>query len=93
MGKRVPHDRLFKELLGTFLSEFLELFLPELAEQVEPGSLVLMGEKELLLSGETKARADLVARARIRGAEKEAFFLIPARGLASRRTSRCRLRR
>lgn len=76
MGKRVPHDRLFKELLGTFLMEFLELFLPELAEQIEPGSLVLMGEKELLLPGETKRRADLVARARIRGAEKEAFFLI-----------------
>lgn len=76
MGKRVPHDRLFKELLGTFLIEFLELFLPELAERIEPGSLVLMGEKELLLPGETKRRADLVARARIRGEEKEAFFLI-----------------
>jgi hypothetical protein len=30
---RIPHDRLFKELLGTFLYEFLELFLPELAQR------------------------------------------------------------
>ncbi len=76
MKRRVPHDRLFKELLGTFLYEFLELFLPELAERIEPGSLVLMGEKELLLPGERARRADLVARAHLRGEEKEAFFLI-----------------
>lgn len=76
MKRRIPHDRLFKELLGNFLFEFLELFLPELAERIEPGSLVLMGEKELLLPGETTRRADLVARARIRGEAKEAFFLI-----------------
>jgi hypothetical protein len=33
------HDRLFKELLSTFFLEFLELFAPELAREVAPGSL------------------------------------------------------
>jgi len=77
MKKRVPHDRLFKELLGVYLYEFLELFLPELAQRIEPGSLQLIGEKELLIPGETTRRADLVARARIRGMDQEdALFLI-----------------
>lgn len=76
MARRVPHDRLFKELLGNFLFEFLQLFLPELAERIEPTSLVLMGEKELLLPGETTRRADLVARARVLGSQEDAFFLI-----------------
>ncbi|MFA5508271.1 MAG: flagellar assembly protein H, partial [Vulcanimicrobiota bacterium] len=74
---RVPHDRLFKELLGVYLYEFLELFLPELAQRIEPESLQLIGEKELLIPGETTRRADLVARARIRGMDQEdALFLI-----------------
>ena len=29
MKQRIPHDRLFKELLGTFLYQFLQLFQPE----------------------------------------------------------------
>ncbi|MGE0492441.1 MAG: hypothetical protein AB7S38_24720 [Vulcanimicrobiota bacterium] len=33
------HDRLFKELLTLFLCEFLELFLPDLAELVDPSSV------------------------------------------------------
>lgn len=31
----IDHDRLFKELLTTFLLEFIELFLPELAASLE----------------------------------------------------------
>ncbi len=76
MAKRVPHDRLFKELLGTFLFEFLELFLPELAVKIELDSLVLMGETEVFPPGERSRRADLVARARLRGASQETFFLV-----------------
>lgn len=77
MKQRIPHDRLFKELLGTFLFEFFQLFLPELAACVDPNSLALV-DKELFPEGEGERRADLVARAQVRdGAEeRESFFLI-----------------
>jgi hypothetical protein len=29
------HDRLFKELLGTFFVEFLDLFLPEVLAYID----------------------------------------------------------
>lgn len=35
----IPHDYLFKELLTAFFQEFLERFVPELANYLEPGSL------------------------------------------------------
>ena len=77
MTKRIPHDRLFKELLGTFLYEFLELFLPELARQVDSSSLHLLN-KELFPEGEIERRVDLVAQAQLRdgGEEGTVFFLI-----------------
>jgi hypothetical protein len=33
------HDRLFKELLSTFFVEFLDLFLPQVASQIERDSV------------------------------------------------------
>ena len=41
----VDHDRLFKQLLSTFFLEFLELFAPELARDIEPGAVEFL-EKE-----------------------------------------------
>ena len=35
----MDHDRLFKELLRTFFVEFLELFLPEVVEYFDRGSI------------------------------------------------------
>ena len=50
------HDRLFKELLSTFFIEFLELFLPELAEQIDPTSIRFLQQEYFadLTSGEEK---------------------------------------
>lgn len=42
----IDHDRLFKELLGTFFAEFVDLFFPDLASLLERDSLVFL-EKEL----------------------------------------------
>jgi hypothetical protein len=64
----MDHDRLFKELLTTFFTEFLQLFFPELAAYVEPASVEFL-DKELftdVTQGE-RHEADLVARARFRG--------------------------
>lgn len=46
MKERIPHDYLFKELLSPFFEHFLQLFVPQLAEQIEPGTLRLI-DKEL----------------------------------------------
>jgi hypothetical protein len=61
----MDHDQLFKELLRTFLPEFVSLFLPAEAEQIDWSSLELL-DKELftdLLQG-TRRSVDLVARVR-----------------------------
>lgn len=34
----IDHDQLFKELLSTFFVEFLELFLPQLAQSINAES-------------------------------------------------------
>lgn len=63
----IDHDRLFKELISTFLREFGLLFLPDVMAQIDPASLVLL-DKEIftdVTSGE-RYEADLVARAEFR---------------------------
>ncbi|MCA9796401.1 MAG: Rpn family recombination-promoting nuclease/putative transposase, partial [Candidatus Eremiobacteraeota bacterium] len=73
MSKR--HDRLFKELLTLFLYEFLELFLPEIAEAIDPASIEFF-DKEMFteLGLGDRREADLVARVAIDG--RPAFCLV-----------------
>ena len=69
------HDRLFKELIGTFFVEFLELFVPEVRAYVETGSIEFL-DKEIFIdvtSGE-RLEPDLVAKVRFKGLP--AFFVI-----------------
>jgi predicted transposase/invertase (TIGR01784 family) len=69
------HDRLFKELLSTFFIEFLELFLPEVASEIEPDSVTFLPQEYFadLTTGETKI-IDLLAQVRLAG--QEVGFLI-----------------
>ena len=69
------HDRLFKELLTIFFVDFVELFLPEIAADMERDSITFL-DKELftdVTSGE-KHEVDIIVRARFRGSE--AFFIL-----------------
>jgi hypothetical protein len=71
----IDHDQLFKLLLTTFFIEFLELFFPEVAAYVEPGSLVAL-DKELYsdaVEGEN-FNADILMQARFKG--QKTWFLI-----------------
>jgi hypothetical protein len=74
------HDRLFKELLTTFLVEFLELFLPEVLAYLDIDSLTTR-DKEVftdVTAGE-KFETDILVQARFKRtvADKDsAFFLI-----------------
>jgi hypothetical protein len=71
----IDHDRLFKELISTFLLEFIELFFPEVRVYIEEGSLDFL-DKEIftdVTSGE-RHEVDLVAKVRFAG--KDAYFLV-----------------
>jgi Domain of unknown function (DUF4351)/Putative transposase, YhgA-like len=71
----IEHDRLFKELLSTFFLEFLDLFLPEIARQIEPGSLTFLPQEYFAdLTAGDKQIVDLLAQVRLAG--QEMGFLI-----------------
>ncbi len=80
------HDRLFKELLRQFIYEFIELFLPEVQDGLEPGSLHFLDkEMHTELGLGVKREADLLAKGRVRG--QEAFFLLHLEHEAQSRTN------
>ena len=64
----IDHDRRFKELLRTFIVVFVVVFLPELAEYLDPASIEFI-DKELFtgLSPGDLREQDLVVRARFQG--------------------------
>jgi len=69
------HDRLFKELITTFFVEFVELFLPDVNEYLDPASIEFL-DKEVftdIIAGD-KHEVDLLVRAKVK--EQSAFFLI-----------------
>ena len=73
--ERIDHDGLFKQLLSAFFFQFLQLFFPELAAQIDPDSIVMMN-KELTEKGRLGGKhiADLVVRAKLR--DEDSFFII-----------------
>jgi hypothetical protein len=71
----MDHDQLFKDLLTTFFAEFLELFFPRIAAELDRHSIEFL-DKELstdLAAGE-RHQVDLLAKARLHG--RETFILI-----------------
>src|SRR4028119_782052 len=71
----IDHDRLFKELLSIFFSEFIELFLPDVAGYIERNSISFLNQEIFtnITSGERR-EVDLLAQVRFRG--QETCFLI-----------------
>jgi hypothetical protein len=71
----IDHDRLFKELIANFFMEFIELFLSEVRDYIEAGSVELL-DKEVftdITAGE-RHEVDLVAKVRFKG--QDTFFLV-----------------
>jgi predicted transposase YdaD len=69
------HDQLFKQLLGAFFAEFIELFLPEVSEYLDKTSLTFL-DKELFTdinAGHTH-EADLVVKAKFKNGDS--FFIV-----------------
>lgn len=71
----IDHDRLFKELLSTFFVEFLQLFLPAIAQTIDPESIRFLPQEYFadLTAGEDKI-IDLLVE--VKQAGQEAAFLI-----------------
>ncbi|MBD2019695.1 DUF4351 domain-containing protein [Leptolyngbya sp. FACHB-36] len=64
----IDHDRLFKELLSTFFIEFLDLFLPQMAQLIDRNSISFLPQEYFadLTSGDTKI-IDLLAQVQLAG--------------------------
>lgn len=71
----IDHDRLFKELISIFFSEFIELFLPDVAGYIERDSISFLNQEIFtnITSGERR-EVDLLAQVRFRA--QETCFLI-----------------
>jgi predicted transposase YdaD len=79
------HDQLFKELLSTFFVEFLDLFLPQVACQIERDSVRFLPQEYFadLTTGEKKI-IDLLAEVKILG--QDAVILIHLEAQSSSET-------
>jgi Domain of unknown function (DUF4351) len=63
MPKNIDHDQLFKQLIGTFFLEFLDLFVPELAINIDRDNLEFLPQEYFtdIIEGDRRAM-DLVVR-------------------------------
>ncbi|MBW4669836.1 MAG: Rpn family recombination-promoting nuclease/putative transposase [Cyanomargarita calcarea GSE-NOS-MK-12-04C] len=73
--ENIDHDRLFKELISTFFIEFIDLFLPEVAIDIDRNSIQFLPETVLtdVTKGEKKI-IDLLAKVKYR--KQDTYFLI-----------------
>ena len=84
MKNRIDHDRLFKELLTTFFVDFIELFLPDVGEYLDAGSLEFL-DKEIFtdITEGKRYETDVIVKCRFR-TKRELFFLIHTEHQAQR---------
>lgn len=75
MTEQIDHDQLFKKLLSTFFFEFIELFIPEVADYLEREPITFLQQEYFtdIITGERKI-IDLLALVRFRG--QETCFII-----------------
>ncbi|WP_010632700.1 Rpn family recombination-promoting nuclease/putative transposase [Sporolactobacillus vineae] len=66
----IDHDRMFKELLHTFLDEFLEAFFPKIYHQLDLSYKKFLSEELFpdLIDGDKK-RADVIAETKLKSAK------------------------
>ncbi|MBH8555232.1 Rpn family recombination-promoting nuclease/putative transposase [Nostocaceae cyanobacterium CENA357] len=71
----IDHDRLFKELISTFFVEFLDLFLPQIAKDIDRDEIQFLPQEVFndVTSGEKK-EIDLLAQVLYQ--QQETYFLI-----------------
>lgn len=64
----IDHDRLFKELIQMYFSEFIQLFFPQIYEEIDFEDLTFLSEEVFtdIINGERR-RVDLLAKTKLRG--------------------------
>ena len=67
----VDHDRLFKQLLTVFFADFVDLFLPHVAAELDRAAAVQFLDKEVFtdVAGGDRHEVDLLAKVRLRGGD------------------------
>jgi hypothetical protein len=85
----IDHDQNFKELISTFFLEFLQLFLPKIAAQIDPNSITFLQQEYFadLVEGEEKV-IDLLIEVKFAG--QDTTFIVH---LEAQATSRSRFNR
>ena len=75
MTENIDHDRLFKELISTFLIEFIELFFPQVLEYIDTESIIFL-DKEIFtdVTAGDKYETDLIAKVKFLG--QPSYFVI-----------------
>lgn len=82
----VPHDALFKELISTFLFEFLELFAPAVLDDLDRDSVEFLPQEAFADLNKGKKRVvDILVKAKFRGVPT--CFLIHVEVQAARRAN------
>jgi Domain of unknown function (DUF4351)/Putative transposase, YhgA-like len=85
----IDHDQNFKELISTFFLEFLELFLPDIAQTIEPDSIKFLQQEYFadLVEGDEKI-IDLLVEVRQSGREAAFLFHIEAQSYSQSQLNR-----
>ena len=68
----LDHDQIFKTLIENFFQEFMELFLPEQAMEIDFGRIEFL-EQEIFtdVTGGRRKQLDLVVKAGLRDEDEE----------------------
>ncbi|MGG6268156.1 Rpn family recombination-promoting nuclease/putative transposase [Leptolyngbya sp. AN03gr2] len=85
----IDHDQNFKELISTFFLEFLELFLPEIARNIDPESIRFLPQEYFadLVEGDEKI-IDLLVEVKLFGQDTTFLFHIEAQSYSESRLNR-----
>lgn len=72
----MDHDRLFKELITTFFIEFVRLFLPDVAQYLDPASIEFL-DKEIFtdVASGSRHEVDILVKARFLGFGAGCFLI------------------
>jgi predicted transposase/invertase (TIGR01784 family) len=90
-AETISHDQNFKELISTFFLEFLELFVPDLAKDIDPDSIRFLPQEYFadLVEGDEKI-IDLLVEVKLAGQDKTFLFHIEAQSYSESRIA-CRM--
>lgn len=72
----MDHDRLFKELLINFFSEFIELFLPNVSAYMDKEATIVPLDKEIFTDVTLGNRHEVDLLMKVKFKSQDAFFLI-----------------